>query len=168
MWSAPKESLINVPLEISSHHSGLPVWLRGTDGTVMAISRQGSSEICGYLCDPVLTVLISLETGQVLSCGVELDGADALAFVAPAGASMTPNVKLPPSGWLDPDACYSRATDDARHCSWVWHYSRDEPRCSRLFELDAPPDDTAVAVIPAWIQADLDRLKLLIQPAVGE
>ena len=167
VWSAPEESLINTRLEISSRHSGLPVWLRGTDGRVMAISRQDSSEMCGYLCDPVLTVLISLETGQVLSCGVELDGANALAFVAPAGSSLTPDVKLPPSGWLDPDPCLSQATDDARHCSWVWSFSPVEPRCGRLFEL-AAPDGAGVVLAPAWIQADLDRLELLIQPEVGE
>lgn len=108
----------------------------------------------------------------MLSCGIELDGANALAFVAPAGSSMTPDVKLPPSGWLDPDPCLSQATDDARHCSLVWLYEMwqygSAQNCGPLFELATPPDGTAVAVVPAWIQADLDRQELLIQPAVGE
>ena len=171
VWSAPEESMTNASLEISGRLSGLPVWLRGTDGRVMAISRQDLSEMCAFSCDPVLTVLISLETGQVLSCGVELDGANALAFVAPAGSSMTPDVKLPPSGWLDPDPCLSQATDDAHHCSLVWMYEMwqygSAQNCGRLFELVAP-DGTGVALVPARVQADLERLELLIQPAAGE
>ena len=169
VWSAPDESMINTPLEISSQHSGLPVWLRGTDGRVMAISRREQSEWCAYSCSPVLTVLISLETGQVLSCGAELDGADALVFVAPDGSNMTPDVKLPPSGWLDPDGCYNHKTDDVGNCSlvWYWEHGSSDQECGRLFELAAPPDGSGVAVVPAWIQADLGRLKLLIQPAVS-
>ena len=169
VWSAPDESMINTPLEISSQHSGLPVWLRWTDGRVMAISRQEQSEMCSYSCNPVLTVLISLETGQVLNCGVELDGADALVFVAPDGSNMTPDVKLPPSGWLDPDGCYSQKPDDVGNCSlvWFWWYGSSAQRCGRLFELVAPPDGSGAAVVPAWIQADLERLKLLIQPTVS-
>lgn len=170
VWSAPKESLINTPLEISSQDSGPPVWLRGTDGRVAAISQQWYSDMCSFACDPVVTVLISLETGQVLSCGVELDGANALAFVAPAGSSMTPDVKLPPSGWLDPYSCLSQRTDNFHNCLLVmpqemWQYSGE---CGRLFELGAPPNGSSVAVVPAWIQADLERLELLIQPAAGE
>ena len=144
IWSAPDDSMINTPLDIRRQHSGQPFWLRGTDGRVMAISQQDSSEMCSYACDPVLTVLMSLETGQVLSCGIELDGANALVFVAPSDSSITPDAKLPPSGWLDLSGCYG------------------------LFELIALPDDTAVTVVPAWIQADLARHQLLIQPAVGE
>ena len=170
VWSAPDESMFNTPLDLSSRRSGWPgwpLWLRGTDGRVAAISHGVSSEDCAYYCDPVLTVLISLETGQVLSCGVELDGPDALVFVAPAGSSMTPNVKLPPSGWLDPDGCYDQRIDDTSDCSWLRHYSPRVIGCGRLFKLVALPDSAAASVVPAGIQADPKRQSLLIQPAAG-
>ena len=167
VWSAPDESRIDTELEISSRPPVFPFWLRGTDGRIAAISQRGSGEDCAYMCSPVLTVLISLETGQVLSCGWESDGVHALVFVAPTGSNMTSNLTLPPSGWLDPSQCYTHRTDAFGNCSWL-AYSKDEPRCSRHFELAPLSDGIAeVSLVPARIQVDLDRRRLLIQPALS-
>ena len=168
VWSAPDESRIDTELEISSSPPVFSFWLRGTDGRIAAISQRGYGEDCAYMCSPVLTVLISLETGQVLSCGWESDGVHALVFVAPTGSNMTRNVTLPPSGWLDPHQCYSQRTDALGNCSWVWSYSNDESTCGRLFELAPLSDGIAdVLLVPARIQVDLDRRRLLIQPVLS-
>ena len=68
VWSAPNEDRIDTELEISNRQPTWPFWLRGTDGLIAAISQRESSETCAYMCNPLLTVLISLETGA----GVEL------------------------------------------------------------------------------------------------
>ena len=167
VWSAPDESRIDTEVEIISRPPVFPFWLRGTDGRIAAISQRGSGEDCAYMCSPVLTVLISLETGQVLSCGWESDGVHALVFVAPTGSNMTRNVTLPPSGWLDPRQCYTHRTDAFGNCSWL-AYSPDEPTCSRHFKLTPLSDGIAdVLLVPARIQADMDRRRLLIQPVLS-
>ena len=146
VWSKPRDDLINTELEMSSELVYESVWLRGTDGRTAAISRWEYPEICGWLCDPLLTYMVSFETGEVLSCGLESSGEHALAFVAPRDAESDSEFVLPPSGWLDLDGA----------------------ECNRLFELAATPG-SASGPVPtrALIQADTDRHRMLIQPAHG-
>ena len=142
--SEPRDDLINTDLEMSSELVDESVWLRGTDGRAAAISRWQHPEICGWLCDPFLTYMVSLQTGEVLSCGFESSGRHALAFVAPRDVEPDSEVVLPPSGWLDLDSA----------------------ECKQRFAfVVAPGDGSGPIPTRAAIRADADRRTMLIQPA---
>ncbi len=144
-------------LHLVATPAGLPIafaWttsLRGTDGNVVAFTYLHSYfDDCLSLCGLELTYLISVETGEVLTCGVEPRYSE-FAFVAPADAApLSSSAVLPPSGWLDPAPCLRGLLADGFGCSILVHESEPDTRCVREFDLGSAVEGIAGAeVTPA-------------------
>ena len=131
-----------------------PSWttsLRGTDGNVVAFTYLHSYfDDCLSLCGLELTYLISVEAGDVLTCGVEPRYSE-FEFVAPADAApLSSSAVLPPSGWLDPAPCLRGLLADGFGCSILVHESEPDTRCVREFDLGSAVEGIAGAeVTPA-------------------
>ncbi|MCY4517138.1 MAG: hypothetical protein OXB99_07875 [Acidimicrobiaceae bacterium] len=130
-----------------------PSWttsLRGTDGDTLAFTYLHSYfDDCLSLCGLELTYLVSLTTGEVLTCGVEPRYSE-FAFVAPPDASSpSAPVKLPPTGWLNPEPCLAGNLANGLGCSILVHESEPQIRCIREFSLGSAAEGiTGAQIIP--------------------
>ena len=128
-----------------------PSWttsLRGTDGNALAFTYLHSYfDDCLSLCGLELTYLVSLLTGEVLTCGVEPRYSEFAFIAAPDAASPSAPLKLPPTGWLKPEPCLAGILANGLGCSILVHESEPETRCIREFSLASAASGIAGAEI---------------------
>ena len=126
--------------------------LLGSDGVVLMVSYtylEGDEFYGGPGTD--LTLMFSLKTGEILTCGIEPVWSSTLFIESGA---VLPSPRLPPSGWIDPYPCSREGSDVVlEDCISIVLGADDRP-CAR--ELDFRSIGTHgpdLAPIPAAITA---------------
>lgn len=127
--------------------------LLGSDGVVLMVSYtflEADEFYGGWSTD--LTLMFSLETGEILTCGIEPSWSSTL-FVSSSEAPSS--ARLPPSGWLDPYAC-ARGEDDTERadCISIFLYRDSKGQCARELDFGAiGSHEPRLALVPATIMA---------------
>lgn len=147
--SAPPEIVPDSLDDVLGERS--PSWttsVRGTDGKALAFTYLHSYfDDCLSLCGLELTYLVSLVTGEVLTCGVEPRYSEFAFMTAPDALSPSTPVKLPATGWLNPEPCLAGNLANGLGCSILAYESEPETRCIREFSLGSAADGIAGAEI---------------------
>ncbi|MYE94434.1 MAG: hypothetical protein F4238_13845 [Gemmatimonadetes bacterium] len=137
--------------------------LRGTDGTVLVLSYQyvPRDPFFGVPGDE-LALLVSLDTGEVLACGIEPRYSE-MVFVTddPPNEPERPTV-LPASGWLDPRPCVDDPSARLLDCNSIFWRSGDQRTCARELDFRMIGENAeSISTTPATITvvAELDRFE---------
>ena len=137
----PESPPVEIEIELGEQGPAWTAHLRGTDGKTLALTYlHAYFDDCVSVCGLELTYLISLTSGEVLTCGVEPHYSE-IAFVAPPDAPAEDGeLILPPSGWLDPGPCLRGPPAGTQGCPILVHQHEPETLCVREFDLRAIPD----------------------------
>ena len=163
LLAAPVETLSEA-VEVSTicHRYVIPR-LRGTDGTVLALSYEYAAGEPFY-GEPgtELAFLVSLDTGAVVACGIEPRYSE-MEFVTddPPDVSERPAV-LPASGWLDPRPCTDAPDVRTEDCTSIFWGRRGEQTCARELDFRTIGETTdGISTTPATITvvAEPDRFE---------
>ena len=129
--------------------------LIGSDGTVLVLSYEyaGGEDFFG---EPgtYLTYVISLQTGEVLECGIEPRSSGVLFLSSDTEASVAHPPRLPPSGWLDPHACTDgETTVEPQDCTSIFWRRDDDFVCARELDFRAISESRpGISPTPATIR----------------
>lgn len=132
-----------------------PPRLLGSDGLVLMLSYtyiEGDEFYGGPGTD--LTYVISLNNGEILTCGIEPNSRNVIFVASGESASVPKAPVLPPSGWLDPQPC---AGDDPtvtpEQCTSIFVRHGDNSVCARELDFRSiGQSKPGVAPTPATIE----------------
>ncbi len=101
--------------------------------------------------------IFSLRDGSLLACGVHGTGGELAVVATDAGSRTAGPVVLPPSGWLDTDACTRGILDNDGECTPFVVSATDEQQCERELDLGSIDEGPPLGwIVPVEIKANWD------------